>query len=87
MIHLRCMRCSPQPPTHHSSVSINTNTNPPTIVQSSLLPVPPCIKDHIIHGEFIDFSSLLPKARFIVGSEPETNKSFTLHFAPMNNDI
>ena len=76
-MHLTCMRCFLWPPTHHSSVSINANTNPTYYC--------PMSSGHYL--QFIDFSSLLPKARFIGGSEPKINRSFTLQFASMNDDI
>ena len=73
-------------PTTVQSASVPTPIQP-TVVQSSLPPVPPRIRDRIIRGEFIDFSSLLPKAMFTGGLEPETNRSFTLHVSPTNDDI
>ena len=58
-----------------------------TANQPSLPPVPPCIRDHIICGEFVCFASLLLKAMFCVGSEPETCRSLTVQLASSGDDI
>ena len=68
------------------SISGQTHVQP-TAIQSSLLPVPPHIRDHIIHGEFIEFTSLLPKAMFSGGSEPEAHRSLTVQLASTGNDL
>ena len=59
----------------------------PTVNQPSLPPVPPRIRDRIIRGEFVDFASLLPKAMFSGGSEPETRRSLTVQLASSGDDI
>jgi len=43
----------------------------PVATQSSLPPVPLCIRDRIICSEFVDFASLLPKAMFSGTLKPE----------------
>ena len=64
----------------------------PTLVQQTiaqkLLPlVPPCIRDRIIRGEFIEFSTLFPKAMFDGSLEPEPHKLLTLQLASSDNDV
>lgn len=56
-----------------------------TLPAMSLPPVPPRIKERIIAGEFIEFSTLLPKAMFSGNSDPETPKSLTVQFPPTGN--
>ena len=53
----------------------------------SLPPVPPRIKERITAGEFIEFSTLLPKAMFSGSSDPEVPKSLTVQFTPTGNDL
>ena len=53
----------------------------------SLPPVSLRIKERIMAGEFIEFSTLLPKAMFSGSSDPEVPKSLTVQFTPTGNDL
>ena len=84
-------------PVHHHT----SNAPPRLINQSSLMntiptslttstdqllpPVPPRIRERIIKGEYIDFTTLLPKTMFSSGSELDSSTSFTIQL-PHNND-
>ena len=83
--------------THHTS-----NPLPTLINQSSLMsmiptpanstdqllpPVPPRIRERIIKGEYIDFTTLLPKAMFSSGSEPDYSTSFTVQLPYSTGDF
>ena len=63
------------------------STTRTTANHPSLPPVPPRIRDRIVRGEFVDFASLLPKAMFSGGSEPETHRSLTVQLASSGDDI
>ena len=73
-----------QPPVTSTSVPVLIR---PTINQPSLPQEPPRIRDRIVYGEFVDFASLLPKAMFFGGSEPETCRSLTVQLASSGDDI
>ena len=73
-----------QPPVASTSVPVLIR---PTVNQPSLPRVPPRIRDRIIRGEFIDCASLLPKAMFSGGLEPETRRSLIVQLASSGDDI
>ena len=78
------------PPTANQSPVASTSVPVlirPTVNQPSLPPVPPRIRDRIVCGEFVDFASLLPKAMFSDGLEPETRRSLTVQLASSGDDI
>ena len=74
------------PPTTLQPTTLPTMIQSST-TQSSLPPVPPRIRHCIIHGEFIEFSCLLPKAMFAGSSEPETNRSLTVQLTTIGDDL
>ena len=57
------------------------------LMQHSLPPVPPRIKERIIKGEYIDFSTLLPKAMFSSSPEPDQPSLFTVQLPSSSGDI
>ena len=57
------------------------------LTQQSLPPVPPRIKECIIKGEYIDFSTLLPKAMFSSSPEPDQPSLFTVQLPSSSGDI
>ena len=60
-----------------------------TTAQTSLPPVPSRIRDRIIRGEFIEFSTV-GQSRvcwYVRSSESEPHKSLTLQLAPSGNDV
>ena len=68
------------------SISGQTHVQP-TAIQSSLPPVPPRIRDRVIHGESIEFTRLLPKTMFSGGSKPAAHRSLTVQLASTGNDL
>jgi len=55
--------------------------------QSSLPPVPSHICDRIIRGEYIEFSTFLPKAMFSSNLEPKSHKFVTVQLASGSDDL
>ena len=62
---------------HRSKTDVTGEYLTETTPGVSLPPVPPRIKERITAGEFIEFSTLLPKAMFSGSSDPEVPKSLT----------
>ena len=84
---LNCTLPPTLPALRNQPAAITDNSADVSIHTRYLPPVPPKVRERIIKGEYIDFVTLLPKAMFSSGTEPEGTTSFTFQLPSNSGDI